>query len=272
MILHYVSSNGNDFDLKVGHFRMRTADFHTYEWIPQAVTQQYGERPYRFDRNARTYDAEMSIFGTMDEKKTFLNLLHAAFDHDIINLTPGKIIHGEYEIECYITMSNTYYDKPFIYNSLSFYCPYPFWTKEKTYSMKGGEGAKTYEYLDFSYDFAFDYKAKLPGYEMIANFGEASAPYKMVIYGPATNPVVVIDDVQIGVNATIGADERVEISSKDKTVILKGAFDRDIFNQRVKGKTSMFESIKSGEHSVLWNGAFNVDLTLYEERSEPLWI
>lgn len=271
MILHYVSSNGNSYDLKVGHLRMRTADFHTYEWIPQAVTQQYGEKPYRFDRNARTYSAELSVFGTMEEKRTYLNLLHAAFDHDIINMTPGKIVHGEYEIECYITMSGTYYESPFIYNSLSIYCPYPFWKKENVYELRGGADVKVYEYLDYRYDYSYDYKAKLPGYEMIANRSEAAAQYKLTIYGPTTNPIIVIDGVQIGAYATIGADERIEISSVNKTVILKGAVDRNLFNSRIK-ESSMFEGIKSGEHSVIWDGIFDADLVLYEERSEPLWI
>lgn len=271
MILHYVSSNGNSYDLKVGHLRMRTADFQTYEWLPQAVAQQYGEKPYRFDREARTYAAELSVFGTMEEKRTYLNLLHAAFDHDIINMTPGKIVHGEYEIECYITMSNTYYEAPFIYNSLSIYCPYPFWKKENVYELRGGADAKVYEYLDYTFGYPYDFKAKLPGYEMIANRSEAVAPYKLIIYGPTTNPVISIDGVQIGVYAVIGAAERVEISSVEKTVILKGAVDKNLFNERIKG-ASMFEGIKSGEHSVLWSGSFDADLVLYEERSEPLWI
>ena len=106
---------------------------------------------------------------------------------------------------------------------------------------------------------------------MIANRSEAAAPYKLIIYGPATNPVITIDGIQIGVNATIGADERVEISSVDKTVILKGAVDKNLFNARIKD-TSMFEGIRSGDHPVMWSGAFNADLIMYEERSEPLWI
>lgn len=270
MILHYISSNGNSFDLKVGHLRMRTADFHTYEWTPQAVVQQYGEKPYRFDRNARTYAAELSVFGTMDEKRTFLNLLHAAFDHDIINMTPGRIVHGEYEIECYITMSNTYYEAPFIYNSLSIYCPYPSWKREGRYELREAE-EKIYPFLDYPFGYEYDYKAVLPGYTVISNSSEAPAQYKLIIYGPVTNPIVSVDGIKIGVYATIGANERVEISSVDKTVIQYGSVEKNLFNQRIK-TNSLFDRISSGEHTVIWSGNFNADLILYEERSEPLWI
>ena len=270
MILYYTSSNGNSYNLKVGHLRMRTADFHTYVWNPQAVAQQYGERPYRFDKPALMYSAVLSVFGTMDEKRTYLNLLHAAFDHDIYNMTPGKITHGEYEIECYIIMSNTYYESPFIYNELTIYCPYPSWKVAKTYKLRQAD-EKTYQYLDYQFDYSYDFKAKLPGYEVVVNGSEAPAQYKMVIYGPATNPIISVDGISIGASVTIGSDERIEISSVEKTVIQYGIVEKNIFNKRIKDN-SMFERIKPGPHSILWSGVFNADFTLYEERSEPLWI
>lgn len=270
MILHYVSSNGNDFDLKVGRLRMRSADFHAYRWEPMTVEQKYGSKVYRFDKTALTYTAQLSVFGTMDEKRTYLNLLHAAFDHDIYNMTPGKIVHGEYSIECYIIASNTYYENPFIYNDLSIYCPYPFWMIQKKYELRA-QDADEYEYLDFPYGFPYDYKATLPGYTVVENHGEAPANYQLTIYGPAINPIITIGDMPIGVKATIGSSERVVISSTDKTVTLYGAVTKNLFNARLKGQ-SMFNRIPPGGNTVLWSGSFNADLILYEERSEPLWI
>ena len=270
MILYYASSNGTQYNLKVGHLRMRTADFHTYAWNPQVVEAQYGERPYRFDKSAIAYTAQLSVFGTMDEKRIFLNSLHAAFDHDIYNMTPGRIIHGEYEIECYITMSNTYYETPFIYNELTIYCPYPSWKRERKYELREAE-EKIYPFLDYPYGYKYDFKAVLPGYIVISNQSEAPAQYKLVIYGPVTNPIVTIDNIKIGVLASIGSSERVEISSIDKTVIQYGVVEKNLFNQRIK-TNSLFERIPSGKHTVLWSGNFNADIFLYEERSEPLWI
>ena len=270
MILYYISSNGNQYDLKVGHFRMRTADFHNYMWEPQVIEQQYGARPYRFDKAPLSYTATLSVFGTMEEKRTCLNLLHAAFDHDIYNMTPGKIVHGDYEIECYITMSNTYYENPYIYNDLTIYCPYPSWKKERLFELRPSQG-NLYPYLDFNYGFPYDYSASLPGYEVVENPGEAPCQYKLIIYGPAINPIVAIDGLEIGVNVSLGSAERVEISSVDKTVMQYGSITQNIFNRRLKG-TSIFGRISSGTHNVVWNNGFSADLILYEERSEPLWI
>ena len=136
MILYYTSSNGQTFDLKVGKIRTRTANFHDYEWTPQTTTQQYGECVYGFDKPAITYTMLLSIFGSHDDRKTQLNLLHDAFDHDIRNMTPGKLTHGDSEVECYITFSTTYPDADDTKNEISVFCPYPFWVRPHEYHLE----------------------------------------------------------------------------------------------------------------------------------------
>lgn len=271
MILKYTSSNGQIFDLKVGRFRTRTADYHNYSWKPQVTNLQYGANVYRFDRDVVTYETTMTVFGTLDEKRTFLNLLHAAFDHDIITNTPGRITHGSHYIECYIIASSTYYDNPWTNNELSIYCPYPFWRRDIEHKLTAAE-ADEYEYLDYPYDFQFDYQATLPGYSMITNPGVKAADWKMEIQGPVTNPLVVIGDMSVGVNAAIGSGETLVISSRNKTVIKTSANgETNLFNARIK-TNSIFEPLPSGELAVMWSGQFDIGLTVYEERSEPLWI
>lgn len=268
MILKYTSSNGQTFDLKVGRFRTRTADYHNYSWKPQVTNQRFGANVYRFDREVVSYDTLITVFGTLDERRTFLNLLHAAFDHDIVTNTPGRITHGQYYIECFIIASSTFYENPWTQNTLSIYCPYPFWRRDNNFSLTAREETETYEYLDFPYDFAFDYKGTLSGYAMIMNPAVKEAEWKLEIHGAVNNPVVVIGGRKIAVNAAIGAGETLVISSIDKTVMMG---DTNLFNSRVKTK-DFFDPLPSGEHSVIWNGLYDMDLTVYEERSEPLWI
>lgn len=272
MILKYTSSNGQTYDLKVGKFRTRTADYQDYSWIPQTIQQQYGANVYRFDRDTKTYETTLSVFGSTAERRTFLNLLHAAFDHDIVTLTPGRITHGEYYIECFITESSTYYEDPFTQNTLQIFCPYPFWRRDIKYDLQAAE-AEEYEYLDFEYDFMYDYAATLPGFAMITNPGVKPADWELRIKGYVFNPLVVIGGMSVGVSAVIGAGETLVISSKDKTVkkITANGLEVNLFNYRIK-TNSIFEPLQSGELPVMWSGAFDVDLTVFEERSEPLWI
>ena len=274
MILYYESSNGQVFDLKdkLSHFRTRTANFHDYGWTPKVIEQQYGARVYRFDKGAVTYTALLSVFGSMDERRQWLNVLHAAFDADIANLTPGKIVHGMYEIECFITMSSTFYQEPWTQNQIQIYCPYPFWMAAQPYKLKRQESDSLYPFLDFPYDFPYDYQAVLPGYASIKNDASTACDWKITMHGPATDPVIAIDGQQIGVYASIGADEDVVISSSDKTVIKKGpSGEQNLFNNRIK-TANMFDQLTAGNHSVIWSGTFEVDVVLYQRRSEPPWI
>lgn len=270
MILQYASSNGNVFDLKAGHFRTRTGNYHDFTWTPKAITQQYGERVWMFDKKPVTYSTLITVFGSLDERRTFLNLLHAAFDHDIRTMTPGRIVHGMYYVDCFITSSKTYYSAPWTQNELQIYCPYPFWIREDNYRLRAAEAGE-YEYLDYPYDYPYDYTATLPGYGMIRNSGEGAADFVLKLSG-AVNPLIVIGKNRVGVNAAIGSNETLIISSKDKTVVKETPTGTiNLFNSRIKDG-SIFEKIPSGENAVMWSGLYDIDLTLYEERSEPLWI
>lgn len=272
MILKYTSSNGQTYDLKVGKFRTRTADYHDYSWIPQTVKQQYGANVYRFDREPKIYTTTLSVFGSTAERRTFLNLLHAAFDNDIMTMTPGRITHGEYYIDCYITESSTFYEDPWTQNTLKIYCPYPFWRRDIPYFLHAAEVTE-YEFLDYPYGFPYDYRATLPGYAMITNPGVKPAEWELRIKGYVENPVIVIGGMSVGVNALIGSGETLVISSKNKTVvkIADNGIKTNLFNARLKER-SIFDPLPSGELSVMWSGTYDAELTVFEERSEPLWI
>lgn len=271
MILYYTSSDGQSYNLKCGKLRTRTASYHTYDWTPQTVKQRYGEKVYRFDKSAIVYTTLISVFGTQEERRMQLNRLHSSFNYDIDNLTFGRITHGEYYIDCFITASNTYYENPYTQNEINIYCPYPFWKHDIKHSFTPDE-AKPYPFLDYPHGYNYDFKAKLPARGVLENSGERSANYTLTIYGAATNPRIVINDLEIGVNATIGSAEKVVIDTGTRTVVKYGAVETNLFNNRIKGEKSMFAPIPVGVSNLLWNGTFDFDLVLHEERSEPLWI
>lgn len=278
MILFYESSNGNTFDLKVSKIRTRTANLHDYEWTPMSVPQKYGEKVYGFEKAAVSYTMLLSIFGSHEDRKMQLNALHEAFDHDIRTMTPGKLTHGDSQIECYITFSTTYPDvDDDTKNEISVYCFNPFWVRPHEYRLQiipdPADNPDAYPWLDYPHGYLYDYQAHLSGFVMADNPGQGDADYKMIIRGPVIDPVIVIGDAQIGVVGRIGASEYVVIDSRNKTVVkYSGDIAKNIFNDRIKGERSMFEKIPSGNHVVMWSGSFDCDLTIYEERSEPLWI
>ena len=94
----------------------------------------------------------------------------------------------------------------------------------------------------------------------------------MVIYGPAVNPSVSIANHPYQVNITIEKGELLEIDSTKGTVYQITSKGQKIsrFNERQK-EPSVFEKIPPGGSLISWNGDFDLDVILYEERSEPRW-
>lgn len=275
MILKYISAKGTEFDLKtVGGLRARSADLHTYEWVPDITELQFGVKVNRFRKEASAYIIKLDAGGTLAQRKQYLNELHAAFDEDIYNKTPGRIVHGDYYVQCYVIVSSTYAEDPYTSNEVTAYCPYPFWVKDNTWSFAKQEStAAANQYLDFEYDFPYDYTSDQTGQGTVQNAGSGPANYKLIVYGGCSNPYIMVDDRIIGVNTVLGDDEYMVIDSRENTVVrVTNSGSRiNLYNNRIKTGVSIFDQIDPGFHSVIWPGTFGFDLTIYEERSEPAW-
>ena len=103
------------------------------------------------------------------------------------------------------------------------------------------------------------------------HYGECD--FKMIIYGPCTNPVIRINGHAYEVAAALYAGEYILIDSRDHTVYryLIDGRKQNLFNQRNK-ESDLFQKVPAGRCAVLWNAAaFGFDLILFQERSEPAW-
>lgn len=271
MILKYQSSNGQVFDLKEAKIKTRTADFHDYTWVPQTVERQYGTAVSGFRKDAKTYTIVATALGTLEQKRNNLNLLHEAFDHDIRNLTPGRIVHGAFYIDCYMTQVSTTYEEPWTQNQFVAYCPNPFWARDEVLRLEpqviedpGG--------IDLPYDLPYDLGRVQIGYGMIENLASGASDMTLRFYGSCSNPFIRIDGHMYGVNVVLGEGEYVEINTALKTVTAHyQSGEANVFNLRTK-RESVFDRIRPGNHEVEWSGSFPVEVVIHEERSEPLWI
>ena len=72
---------------------------------------------------------------------------------------------------------------------------------------------------------------------------------------------------------TLEAGQHLFIDSRDKTVkrVFSDGAVLNEFDNRRRGRKSVFEPIAPGMNAVTWNNAFGFDLTLFIERSEPKW-
>ena len=92
----------------------------------------------------------------------------------------------------------------------------------------------------------------------------------MVIYGLAVNPRIVINGYPYVLYTTIPAGSYVIVDSKQRTIMMYGAYGQktNIFDFRNK-TDSIFEKIPAGNLTITWDASFGVNLTIFREKSEP---
>ena len=308
-MVKYQNSKGECCSFQEGNIKIKETKLHSYSWQPVVYTQKYGATINGFKKDPVEFEIELRISGTDYKKKETTMQLYDIFEYDIESKTPGKLYFDEYYIECYVISSETvpgeYFDVKKIFKV---YCPYPFWVKEHTYSFlpqidKQDTGStqpivsgNVYEgdvvenkavLREFSFDFVrkSDKKIKYPlfdyPFDFVRKTGERvienssnfkPCNFKMVIYGYAENPSVIIENHVYQVFATVYEGERLEINSFNKTVVKIGRIgeNTNLYNFRNKIQ-SVFEKIPPGTSRLAWSGGFGIELTLFEERGEPKW-
>ncbi len=124
---------------------------------------------------------------------------------------------------------------------------------------------------DYPYDYAYDYALSLKGRQIMCDAVGSSA-FRLLIYGEAVNPSVVINGHVYAVNGTVRRGETLLIDSMNKTITLTTAAGGKINWFDKRGRESyIFRPIAPGQNTVTWLGAFGFDLTVIEKRSEPKW-
>lgn len=274
--VRYVSSNRKEYNLIGDKMRSTSGVFHDYEWDPETVSQKMGDKVTGFTKKAKTYSLTLTVRGKLEERKSLIDELTDEFEHDIINITPGRIYFGEWYIDCYIKnkttgISGTWNNWTEL--SVGIYCPYPSWIREES-RLFTAVLPETEQgiYLDYEYDYNYDYTMPYGGDVIWQVDHFAPCEFLMTIFGPCTDPRVVINRKIYQVYVTLAENDYLQIDSRENTVIKYAAngIQQDIYDLRAK-QESIFDPITPGNIRVVWPGDFGFDLTLYCERSEPRW-
>lgn len=207
------------------------------------------------------------------------NQFFEIFEKDVLAKKSGKFVIGDYYLKCYVigSVKNDYVARSnYITIKLKISTDYPYWCHELEKSFIKGNivnetGAKTGK---LSYPYRYPYRYSMPqDVGFILNDHYASCDFKMIIYGPCTNPSILINGHLYEVTTTLYTGEYLVVDSRNNTAIryLNDGRTENLFNWRNKDH-SLFEKIPSGHCSVLWNAdAFGFDIVLFQERSEPKW-
>jgi hypothetical protein len=202
------------------------------------------------------------------------NLLFETIDKDVLTMQPGRFWIGDYYLTCYIQKSvkKKYSDSGRrIKITLTAVSDNPIWQREVAKDFEPENDAeKTGK--DYNFEYAYDYMMGL-SLNTLTNSSIADTDFILTIYGTANSPKVYISGHEYSVNTDIGAGEYLTINSQQKTIQLtkSNGKTQNLFSKRNRD-SYIFEKIPSGISKVSADGDFRFNITLLEERGEPLWI
>lgn len=269
--IKYIASSGNVYDLTTQDILHRTANYYNWSWKADGVKRQYGQRVSRFSRDPATYEADLIFHGDPAELRRTIQALHNDFENDMRRMTPGRLVWGDYYIDAYINGSAVENISfwSWISNKIQIIAPYPFWIKEEKVVLTIASET-TGGYLDYPYDYNYDYTAPEIGKKVVPSDFPFTSEFRMIIYGLAVNPRIVINGYPYILYATIPSGAHVIVDSKQRTIMLykRNGQNMNIFDFRNKSD-SIFEKIPAGNLDIVWDATFGVDLTIFREKSEP---
>lgn len=284
----YTSANGQTFDLRTfDGLKLETADFHKYGWTRNVTARQFGERLNYFMKKAQTYKCTILFNGSVQSRRLKIDEFHKAIEYDITHKTPGRIKWGLDYINCYITDSDT---KPrddgsaYTENDITIYCANPFWIEEvSTLILPTSQGSrptdKGYDKdrdVPNSYPYPYSYAyAKNAVFIHVDHF--APSPFKLVVYGPATDVNINISGNIYKVDHQILRNQYMVIDSRNDTpadrkcyLVSESGIITNMFDYRDPAY-ELFKPVPEGDVVITFDRTHSAELTLYLERSEPRW-
>lgn len=151
----------------------------------------------------------------------------------------------------------------------------PVWTRAQTFEFVPDRSPSvTGTQLDMPYDLPCDYTPN-PPLRRIDVAADGPCDWRLVVYGPASDPYVVVAGNRYSVKAEVPAGGILVADSRDWSIVVRDADgnEADAFAGRIRGKEGsgeyMWERIAPGTSPVSWSNAFGFDLTVYAERGTP---
>lgn len=270
--MRYVSSSGATFDFdRAGVYPVPSE---AWDWAAEAY-ELNGELSL-VTRGPRDLSVPVTIAQVADPRP-IMEELYSVAAADLAASAEGRLYMGEWYLPATLVGSEKrgwWRDAGPVSYDLTFHSPRPWWVRETTHSFYPVAVAGSA--LDYPHDYPYDY-----GGQGQAGFVSTQAPYPcdfvLRVYGPATNPYVIVGDNRYEVDVTVPDGGLLVIDSEAATVTLMtaaGAQSNAFPDTPDYGRSSgsyVFEPIRPGDQQVSWDGTFGFDLVLKERRDERAW-
>lgn len=277
MVKYESGTTGDVFDLsgRAARLLLKETELYDYAWDVEEIKQELGSFINGFGKKAAEYKMEIDFTGSRAERADSMAKFFEVVEQDILAKKTGKLYLEDQYINCFV-IKGAYEDLKDQYNKVrkevTVYAPYPFWIVERKATYQKQDIPKGSGNLDYAYDFPYDMTPLKRGIDYLENDHYTDSHFKMIIYGPASDPAVYIQNQAYQVYTTIEEKEYLVIDSKEHTVcrVKNDGTKISEYNNRLK-EQSIFEKIPAGIHQINWSGNFGFDIILFHERSEPKW-
>lgn len=239
--------------------------------------QRYGKIE-NFYRSKNEYELNIGVAG---DSLAARDELSDIFNADVLAGEPGTLKIRGWALKCYITEAEYEFgvriDRTSKYKVIAVT---PGWTREAVHSYDGTEtGGSGTDYgrnysfnsnvLGRGYDYGYDEYAAHSA--TITLTGDNNG-FELMIYGPAIDPVVYVNNDPVKVFVTLNSTERLRIVSdgsiKTIDVLQSAGSSESAFVFRDKEHNPF---ITLGKETELTFGEIKFDFTTIERRSEPSW-
>lgn len=265
----YINHLGETIEFGRGDYFINYNDLRDYTWDYDTDNNIISN----FSRGHKSKSIPIIICGK--NGAALKNRLFEVFEKDVLTSQKGAFWIGEYYYRCYVVQSkksNYLNSINSVTVSVSTITDEPYWCKEIKYTflpivnhtVDGGKYPMKYPYR-----YTGDIR------QFVTNDTLSSATFKLLISGPCNNPEIFIGDQRYKINVELAAGQNLKLTAldDDKTISLinVNGSTENVFHKRDK-TTDVFAPIPSGSFNVTWDNSFSFELTVYDRRSEPLWI
>ena len=279
MEIYYEGSDGTVIDFtKAPYYTPEPESLLTNSWEYNTISGANGlGRVKRFYKDTQEMQLLLSI--TEDGPEAFneaMYKLHRTFDRDVRRLKPGKIWwNGFYKEAFAVIQSNEEFDDILesVEQTVTFISVYPYWVRKRTITLvpindqASGTGLD-YDDFDFEHDYGMD-----TAIEIINNDCIDAANFEIRFYGPCVNPAITIGSHVYEILDTISAGETATINSLTKKVMKYSSTGEETNIFHLRGRDDyVFKPIEEGRQAIGRNKSLRIDVTIFDERGEPVWI
>lgn len=237
-----------------------------YEWSVGSVSNRISS----LARGVRDIPIDLKFSGKgIGERDRFVDVV----DYDARTKQCGRLEFNGWTIDGIFSasaVSGYRNSKGYLCRSMKFTTQSKFWRRGTQVEFMPNESIAAAGKA-YPYGYAYDYAPTIVT-DSITVGGTLPAAWKMVVFGPATNPAVTIDGHLYKVNVVIESGGYLVIDAVRKTVLLVGRQGNftNVFNKQNKS-SYLFEGLPPGISTVTWDNSFGWSIDVIEERSEPPW-